>query len=69
MNIKTIKKHIGHENIIAEGYKLTKILKGFFKVDGVEIITPVLQYKKARYCENVDVGYYVKNYNRFGRIQ
>jgi len=47
---------------------INKIFKGFFKVGNAELILPVFQYKKTRFVENVDVGYSVRYYNRFGMI-
>lgn len=68
MNIKTIKKTIKHQKIINNGYYLWQITKGTFKIGGLEIITPVLEYRKSRFVDNVDIGYDIKYYNRFGFI-
>lgn len=35
-----------HKELIARGYKLVKVLKGFFKEYGKEIISPVYYYKR-----------------------
>jgi len=48
--IKKLKKLIGHEKLVSDGYKLTKIFKGFFKVGNAELILPVFQYKKTRFA-------------------
>jgi len=68
MNIKTIKKEINHKKIVSDGSRLTKIYKGFFEKNGKIFTTPVLQYQKPRFTDNVDVGYFIKNYNRLGLI-
>ena len=39
-----MRKPSGHKIHIDEGYHLKEILKGFFKEDGKEIITPVYHY-------------------------
>lgn len=68
MKIKTIKKDINHEKIIANGYKLVKLIKGHLRIKNKNTITIVLVYKKPRFCENIAVGYYIKYFNRFGLI-
>ena len=64
MNLKDIKKAINHNKLSEEGWKLSGMHKGFFG----KIVTLVLVYKKNRYCDNIDVGYRTRYYNRFGLI-
>lgn len=68
MNIKSLKKLVGHKNVVERGYHFHRIIKGIFKIDGVELTTPVLEYRKDRFVGSVDVGYYYEYYNRFGFI-
>lgn len=60
-----MEKPFEHQKLINRGYKLIKIKKGFFKEFGKEIISPVYVYRKDRFCENVDVGYWEKRVSRF----
>lgn len=60
MKVKTIKKDIGHEAIIARGFKLVELKKGWFAREGKKIMTLVLVYAKD--------GWKLY-YNRFGLLQ
>lgn len=68
MNIKTIKKIINHSELVSRDYSLVKYHKGFFKIDDCNTIMLVFEYRKPRYVENVDVGYFIRYYNRLGLI-
>lgn len=55
------KKHKlpAHKALHETGWRLQNVMKGFYKEDGKEIITPVFLYKK--------VGTYFNSYKRISR--
>ena len=72
MKLKDIKKAIKHDELAKQGWRLFRIQRGFFRINGRETLTAVLGYKREKFVTiesvSVQICDSVRYYNRFGRV-